>query len=253
MFRTFRMKVQKLNEDKLWVDGKTWKRMKADSVTIESSWKALLEKEFSKDYFDQISSFIRQELRAGKTIYPPGKFIFHAFNMTPVDQVKVVILGQDPYHGPGQAMGLSFSVPKSARIPASLKNIYKELETDLGIPTATHGDLSHWAQQGVFMLNAMLTVEHKKAGSHKKIGWQIFTDAVISKLSEHKSNLIFLLWGNFARSKKELIDETKHYVFEAPHPSPLARGGFFGCRHFSKSNEILLQLGKAPIDWQLPQ
>ena len=227
--------------------------MNASSVSIESSWKNKLKDQFEHAYFDEITTLLKSEIQSGKKIYPPGPLIFNAFNKTPFPKVKVVILGQDPYHGPGQAMGLSFSVPKHERVPASLKNIYKELKTDLGIKAAEHGDLTYWAEQGVFLLNAMLTVEHRKAGSHKNIGWQKFTDAVIKKLSDQRNNLVFLLWGNFAKSKKELIDETKHYVFEAPHPSPLARGGFFGCRHFSKTNEVLLSKGEAPIDWSLPK
>ncbi len=162
-----------------------------------------------------------------------------------------MILGQDPYHGPGQAMGLSFSVPKGIRPPASLKNIYKEMHSDVGLEIPAHGDLSSWAAQGVFLLNAMLTVEHKKAGSHKKIGWQTFTNAVIKKLSDERDGLVFMLWGNFAKEKKILIDEMKHYVLEAVHPSPLAGNGFQGCQHFSRANELLQKQGLEPIDWTL--
>lgn len=211
-----------------------------------------LKEEFEKPYFEKISQFLRKEIQAGKIIYPPGKLIFNAYNSTPFDKVKVVIIGQDPYHGPEQAMGLSFSVPRHIRIPASLKNIYKELISDCGIAPPTHGDLTHWANQGVFLLNAMLSVEHKMAGSHKSIGWQEFTDATIKTLSDKREGLIFLLWGNFAKSKKVLIDELKHYVFESAHPSPLAGNRFSGTKHFSKTNDILTKAGKQPIDWNIP-
>ena len=220
-------------------------------VQIEASWYALLQEEFTKPYFAELKRFLVSEMNGGKTIYPPGKLIFNAFNTTPVEQVKVVILGQDPYHNPGEAMGLSFSVPPGKRVPPSLLNIYKEIKRDLDIDAPGHGDLTGWAKQGVFLLNAMLTVEHKKAGSHKKIGWQQFTDAVIAKLSETREGLIFMLWGNFARSKKAQIDEMKHYVLEAKHPSPLAGNAFQGCGHFSRANELLLGQGKEPIKWQL--
>ncbi len=220
-------------------------------VQIEDSWKQVLAAEFQKPYFAQIVQFLKSEKSAGKVIYPPGSQIFNAFDTTPFDAVKVVILGQDPYHGPGQAMGLSFSVRKTTKIPASLKNIYKEIYTDLGIPIANHGDLTSWAQQGVFLLNAMLTVEANLASSHKNIGWQMFTDAVIQQLSENKSGLVFLLWGNFARAKKQLIDTTKHLVLEAAHPSPLAGGAFFGSKHFSKANAYLKQHNQQEIDWSV--
>lgn len=193
-----------------------------------------------------------QEKKDGKTIYPPGPLIFNAFNSTPLDKVRVVILGQDPYHNPGEAMGLCFSVPKNVPIPASLKNIYKEIENDLGIAAPSHGDLSSWTRQGVLLLNAILTVERGRAGSHRNIGWQQFTDAVIQKLSAHKEGLIFLLWGNFAKSKKTLIDQIKHHVLEAVHPSPLAGNAFLGCGHFSKVNELLSKQGLQTIDWRIP-
>ena len=225
--------------------------MDAQKVQIEEQWKEALAEEFSKPYFDKIKQHLVAARQAGKRIYPPGKLIFNAFNSTPFDKVKVVILGQDPYHGPGEAMGLCFSVPRGIRIPPSLKNIYKEINRDCGHPVPMHGDLSSWASQGVFLLNAMLTVEHKSPGSHKKIGWQEFTNAVIRVLSDKKEGLIFLLWGNFARNKKQFIDEMKHYVLEAPHPSPLAGGGFSGCSHFSKSNEILQNQGQEPINWKI--
>jgi uracil-DNA glycosylase len=220
-------------------------------VQIEESWKEVLKDEFEQPYFDSIRTFITDEIKKGKTIYPPGSQIFNAFNTTPFGEVKVVIIGQDPYHGPGQAMGLCFSVPKGIRYPPSLKNIFTELNSDLGVPIPNHGDLTSWAEQGVFLLNAMLTVEKGRAGSHSKIGWQTFTDAVIRRLSEKRNGLVFLLWGNYAKGKKGLIDEMKHYVLESPHPSPLAGGGFFGNRHFSRTNEILLKQGLSPPDWKL--
>ena len=219
----------------------------ASDIKIESSWKSLLREEFEKPYFSQIANEVKQKIKAGKRIYPPGPLIFNAFNSTPVEDVKVVIIGQDPYHGPGEAMGLSFSVPKGVRVPPSLKNIYKELHEDIGFKIPDHGDLTPWAEQGVFMLNAILTVEHKKPGSHRKVGWHLFTDAVIEKLSSTRSGLVFMLWGNFAKSKRILIDEGKHHILEAAHPSPLAGGKFFGCKHFSKANELLDE----PIEWQI--
>ena len=221
------------------------------NVQIENSWKELLSEEFEKPYFISLSEYLKKEKLSGIKIYPKGPDIFNAFNMTPVANVKVVILGQDPYHGLGQAHGLSFSVPEGVSIPPSLQNIYKELKTDLGISPASNGSLIKWANQGVFLLNAVLTVRAGEAASHSKIGWMEFTDAVISKISKESEGVVFLLWGNFAKSKKELIDTSKHLVLEAPHPSPLARGGFFGCRHFSKANEFLKSKGKEPIDWAL--
>ena len=221
-------------------------------VRIESSWKRILEAEFSKPYFDDIKSFLVDEKKKGKTIYPPGSQIFNAFDTTPFEQVKVVILGQDPYHGPKQAMGLCFSVSRSVNPPPSLKNIFKELHQDLGIQIPSHGDLTHWAQQGVFLLNAILTVERSKAGSHRDIGWQQFTNAVIKAISDQKEGVIFLLWGKFAQSKKDLIDQIKHYVLESVHPSPFTGNAFFGNHHFSRTNEILLGQGLSPIDWSLP-
>jgi uracil-DNA glycosylase len=221
------------------------------NVKIEESWKAALKHEFEQPYFQSIATFLRKEKKQGKKIYPPGPLIFNAFNTTPFDNVKVIIIGQDPYHNPGEAMGLSFSVPQGVRVPPSLRNIYKELNEDLSIAPPKHGDLTKWAEQGVFLLNAMLTVEHKSAGSHRKIGWQGFTNAVIRKLSEKREGLVFMLWGGFARKKKELIDRDKHLVLEAAHPSPLAGGAYFGSRHFSKANDYLEQQGKTPIDWSL--
>jgi uracil-DNA glycosylase len=220
-------------------------------VRIEPSWKEALSAEFAKPYFAQVKRFLSEQKAAGKTIYPPGPLIFNAFDKTPFAKVRVVILGQDPYPGPGQAMGLCFSVPRQIPIPASLRNIYKELHRDLGLKAPTHGDLSAWPDQGVFLLNAILTVEKNLAGSHSKIGWQLFTDAVIKKLSDQKRGIIFLLWGNYARSKKVLIDLDNNVVLEAAHPSPLARDAFSGCGHFSKVNQILSNRGETPINWEI--
>jgi len=225
--------------------------MNIDNIKIESSWKNELLNAFQHSTFEHISLFLHDQKKQGKTIYPPGNQIFNAFELTPFSEVKVVILGQDPYHGVGQAMGLSFSVPQNVAIPASLKNIYKEIQTDLGITAPNHGNLTAWAKQGVFLLNAILTVEANKAASHKDIGWQHFTDEVIKTLTDKKEKLVFLLWGNFARQKKLLIDSSKHFVLEAAHPSPLAGGAFFGCKHFSQTNEYLSSVGKTPIDWSL--
>ncbi|NND32524.1 MAG: uracil-DNA glycosylase [Saprospiraceae bacterium] len=220
-------------------------------VQIEQSWKEVLKDEFEKPYFAQIRSFLHDAKQRKRVIYPPGPLIFNAFNITPFHHVKVIILGQDPYHGPNQAMGLSFSVPKEVTAPPSLKNIFKEIKQDLGIDPPNHGDLSHWATQGVFLLNAMLTVERGLAGSHKSIGWQTFTDAVIKKLSDEREGLIFLLWGRFAQTKAPLINQLKHHVLQSAHPSPLAGNRFFGNHHFSRTNELLLGQGQSPIDWRL--
>jgi uracil-DNA glycosylase len=222
------------------------------SVKIEASWKEVLANEFDKPYFKQIIHHIKTEKAQGKTIYPPGPLIFNAFEHTPVNSVKVVILGQDPYHGPRQAMGLSFSVPKGIPQPPSLINIFKELRDDVGTAVPDHGDLTKWADQGVMLLNASLTVRAGEPMSHSKIGWHIFTNFVISKISELKKNVVFLLWGKFAQEKKELIDVKKHLILKAAHPSPLsANNGFFGCRHFSKTNTFLMKNGIDPIDWAL--
>ena len=220
-------------------------------VKIEQSWKDALAGEFGKPYFAQLARFLHQEKAAGKVIYPPGGLIFRAFELTPVPQVKVVILGQDPYHNPGEAMGLSFSVPDGVRMPPSLRNIFREIETDLGVRMSGSPNLEAWARQGVLLLNSILTVEAGQAASHRNIGWQEFTDAVIRFLNEHCEGIVFLLWGNFARAKASLIDTSRHHVLEAAHPSPLAGGAFFGCRHFSKTNQILVSEGKTPINWQL--
>jgi uracil-DNA glycosylase len=221
-------------------------------VKIESSWKAALHEQFHQPYFEGLVTFLKAERTAEKVIFPLGPLIFNAFEQTPIDQVKVVILGQDPYHNPGEAMGLSFSVPKGKRTPPSLVNIYKEIHADLGLAIPKHGDLTNWAAQGVFLLNAMLTVEQKKPGSHQKKGWETFTDSVIKTLSDTKENVVFMLWGNFARGKKALIDNSKHLVLEGVHPSPLAGNGFAGCKHFSKANDYLAKHGKSQIDWQIP-
>jgi uracil-DNA glycosylase len=222
-----------------------------DNITIEKSWKKALDNEFSKPYFEKITQFLNKSRAEDKIIYPIDSLIFNAFNLTPFEKVKVVLIGQDPYHNPGQAVGLSFSVPKEMKVPPSLRNVYKEIESDLAIERPSHGDLTNWALQGVLLLNAILTVEHKKPGSHRQIGWQHFTNAIIKLLSDRKENLIFLLWGNFAKGKREFIDETKHIVLDAAHPSPLARNAFSGCRHFSKTNEILLTNQQIPINWSL--
>lgn len=221
------------------------------NVKIEESWKRVLAPEFEKPYFRALAERLHEEKRSGTVIYPPGPLIFNAFNLTPFDKVKVVIIGQDPYHGPGQAEGLSFSVPHGIPLPPSLVNIYREIENDLGVRIHKDGSLRAWAEQGVFLLNAVLTVQAGRPTSHSRIGWAEFTDAVIRTLSEKREGLVFLLWGNFARSKRELIDTSRHTVLEAAHPSPLARGAFFGCRHFSKTNEILVRQGGTPIDWTL--
>lgn len=207
--------------------------------------------EFEKPYFASLVRFLHEEKTAGKRIFPPGSQIFRAFDLTPVDKVKVVILGQDPYHGPGQAHGLSFSVPDNMPAPPSLKNIFKEIESDLGVRMSGYPNLEKWARQGVLLLNAVLTVRNGEAASHSKIGWEQFTDAVISYISDNCEGVVFMLWGNFARSKRDLIDRSRHHILEAAHPSPLARGAFFGCRHFSQANNILAARGLQPIDWQL--
>lgn len=221
-------------------------------VRIGPSWKEQLKNEFSKTYFQQVTTFIKMEVMAGKTIYPPGKFIFHAFDKTSFDNVKVVILGQDPYHGPGQAHGLSFSVPPGIKPPPSLVNIFKELHADIGMPIPSHGTLEKWAEQGVLLLNAVLTVRANEPASHSKSGWMEFTDAVIKTISEKKEHVVFMLWGRFAHEKQVLIDETKHLLLKAAHPSPFsADKGFFGCKHFSKANTYLAANGLEPIDWFL--
>lgn len=218
---------------------------------IEPSWLAVLQHEFGKEYFIHLKEFLVEE-KKHHTIFPPGGKIFAAFDSTPFQMVKVVILGQDPYHGYGQAHGLCFSVPQGVRKPPSLVNILKELHDDLGIPEPVHGNLENWAKQGVLLLNATLTVRENQAGSHQNKGWERFTDATISLLSEKCDKLVFLLWGNYAQAKTTLIDERKHLILKAAHPSPLsAFRGFFGCRHFSATNNFLLAAGKTPVNWAL--
>jgi uracil-DNA glycosylase len=222
-------------------------------VNIEASWKEALKDEFNKSYFKQVVTFLKTEKATGKIIYPPGALIFNAFNKTPFSKLKAVILGQDPYHGPGQAHGLSFSVPAGIKPPPSLLNIFKEIKNDLGVDMPEqYGNLTRWAEQGILLLNAALTVRANEPFSHAKFGWADFTDAVIAKISASKTGIIFLLWGKFAQEKQHLIDETRHYVLKAAHPSPLsAHTGFFGCKHFSKTNELLVKQGKEPVDWKL--
>jgi uracil-DNA glycosylase len=227
--------------------------LKVKNVRIHESWKTVLNDEFEKEYFAKIKSSLKEAKSQGQIIHPKCDLIFNAFNKTPFEEIKVVILGQDPYHGIGQAMGLSFSVPKTVRIPPSLKNIFKEIHLDVGMEIPNHGDLTIWAEQGVFLLNSILTVRHKEPGSHKKIGWQEFTDAVIKKISDEREGIVFLLWGNFAKKKIELIDESKHHVLMSAHPSPLAGNRFFNNHHFSQTNLILKKIGKEPIDWGLPK
>lgn len=219
-------------------------------VKIETSWKEKLSGEFEQAYFRELTDFVKKEYRSG-TIYPAPKNIFKAFDLCPFDQVKVVILGQDPYHGAGQANGLCFAVNNGVATPPSLQNIFKEIESDLGKPLVhTSGDLSRWAEQGVLLLNATLTVRARTAGSHQEKGWERFTDAVIRALSEEREGLVFMLWGNYARAKGAHIDRSKHLVLEAPHPSPFsAASGFFGCKHFSKANAYLVEHGEEPVNW----
>ena len=226
---------------------------KLDKVQLDASWKFALSDFLLSETMDQLRGFLRDEMKAGKTIYPPNALIFNALNTTPLHQVKVVILGQDPYHGPDQAHGLSFSVQKGVAIPPSLRNIYHELNTDLGLITPKHGNLTAWAEQGVLLLNAVLTVEAGQPTSHQKKGWELFTDHVIDVLNEQRENVVFILWGAYAQRKGQRIDQNKHLVLKAAHPSPLAanRGGFFGCKAFSKSNNYLKQNGIEPINWQL--
>ncbi|MCL6415832.1 uracil-DNA glycosylase [Aestuariirhabdus sp. Z084] len=222
-------------------------------VQMEPQWQAVLQGEFEQPYMQQLRSFLVEQKHQGKTLYPKGEEIFNAFNTTPFDQVKVVILGQDPYHGEGQAHGLCFSVLPGVRIPPSLINIYKELQRDLGVPPVAHGYLMPWARQGVLLLNSVLTVERAQAASHQKQGWETFTDRAIAELNSRREGIVFMLWGSYAQRKGAFIDETRHLVLRAPHPSPLsAHRGFIGCGHFSSANAWLEQQGLGPIDWQLP-
>ena len=222
-------------------------------IKLEESWKKVLQPEFTKEYMQVLRQFLQAEKASGKQIYPKGSEYFRAMDLTPFDQVKVVILGQDPYHGPGQAHGLSFSVQPEVRIPPSLVNMYKELKDDLGIAPASHGFLEHWAKQGVLLLNAVLTVEHKQAASHQGRGWEEFTDRIIAELNAHRERIVFILWGSYAQKKGRFIDTNKHLVLKSVHPSPLsAYRGFFGSKPFSKTNGYLATHGLSPIDWQLP-
>lgn len=218
-------------------------------VKIEETWKKVLQSEFDKDYFAALTDFVRQEYHVG-TVYPPGHLIFNAFNLCPYNQVKVVIIGQDPYHGPGQAHGLCFSVNDGVQMPPSLQNIFKEIQDDLGIPVPSTGNLTRWAEQGVLLLNATLTVRAHQAGSHQRRGWEEFTDAVIRKLAEEREHLVFILWGAYAQKKGAFIDRNKHLVLTSVHPSPLsAYHGFFGNHHFSRANAYLEEHGQNPIHW----
>lgn len=226
-----------------------------DRVQMPDDWKYALSDELTSKNMDNLRDFLKHEYGSGKSIYPKASMMFNAFNLTPLSNVKVVILGQDPYHGPGQAMGLSFSVPKMIPMPPSLRNIVKEMADDIGTVTPKHGDLTSWAEQGVLLLNASLTVEEGMAGSHQGKGWEQFTDAVIDVINQQTNNTVFILWGSKAKLKGKFIDTDKHLILTAVHPSPLAanRGGFFGSKPFSKANDYLRQHGKSPIDWQLPQ
>ncbi len=218
---------------------------------IDESWKAVLSEEFEKEYFLELKAFLLEEKRKFR-IFPPGKLLFNAFDHTPFDKVKVVLLGQDPYHGPGQAHGLCFSVPDGVQKPPSLINIFKELQSDLGFEPPLHGNLTKWADQGVLLLNATLTVRENQAGSHQHHGWETFTDAAITQLSIFRNNLVFVLWGNYALAKRSLIDASRHFILTSVHPSPLsAHRGFFGCNHFSQINNLLRQQGVKEIDWSL--
>jgi len=223
-------------------------------INLSASWLNIMGDEFEKPYMTKLRQFLVTEKKNGKTLFPPGNQIFYALNRTPFNKVKVVILGQDPYHGGGQAHGLCFSVQPTVAAPPSLLNIYKEMETDLGLVPPSHGCLSSWADQGVLMLNSVLTVEAHKAGSHRGRGWEKFTDRVIRELESHRENLVFILWGGYARKKGNFIDRKKHLVIESPHPSPLSSyRGFFGSRPFSLSNTYLEETGQAPIKWKLPE
>lgn len=225
--------------------------MQAVNPVIEEGWKQILMDEFQSPYFSELKAFLVEEKKK-YTIYPPGNLIFNAFQHTPFDRVKVVILGQDPYHGRGQAHGLCFSVPQGIPQPPSLVNIFKELHSDLGIPVPKHGNLENWADQGVLLINASLTVRDSQAGSHQKKGWETFTNRVIENISKHKNSVVFLLWGRYAQAKETLIDGTRHLILKSAHPSPLsAYNGFFGCKHFSRTNVYLNQQGLTGIDWSL--
>jgi len=224
------------------------------TIGLEPAWNNQLGDEFKKDYMLSLREFLANRKQQGAIIYPPGSQWFAALNTTPFDQVKVVILGQDPYHGPGQAHGLCFSVLPNIKVPPSLVNIYKELKSDLGIDQPNHGCLTSWAEQGVLLLNATMTVEQGQAGAHQGRGWETFTDTIINKLNQHRQGVVFMLWGSYAQKKASMIDAERHLVLQSAHPSPLsAYRGFFGCKHFSKANGYLQGQGLEPIDWQLPQ
>ena len=224
----------------------------ANEVKLHPSWLKHLEEEFHKPYFISLKNFLIAEKQGKHVIYPPGDRLFAALNETPFDRVKVVIIGQDPYHGAGQANGMSFSVNRGIMLPPSLKNIYKELESDMGLNPPTHGDLTAWAHQGVLLLNSVLTVRAGVAASHQNQGWETFTGTIISTINNLKSNVVFMLWGNFAKGKRVLIDSNKHFILEAAHPSPFsAYNGFLGCRHFSKANSYLVHHGLSPVDWKI--
>ena len=226
---------------------------KQPHIQMEDSWRQRLLGEFHKDYMVKLREFLLHEKKAGKVIYPKGDEYFNAFNLTPFDKVKVVIIGQDPYHGPSQAHGLCFSVRPQVPFPPSLQNIFKEIQAELGLPIPEHGCLTHWAEQGVLLLNAVLTVEQSKAAAHQGKGWETFTDAAIHRVNEERDNVVFMLWGSYAQKKGSFIDPAKHLVLKSPHPSPLsAHRGFFGNGHFKKCNEYLKVHGLTPIDWQVP-
>jgi uracil-DNA glycosylase len=226
--------------------------METINPNINEEWKSVLWEEFQKPYFRELRKFLHDERQAGKSIFPPGKLIFNAFDRTPFSRVKVVILGQDPYQGFGQAHGLCFSVPHGIKPPPSLQNIYKELHEDIAFTIPTHGNLSAWTDQGVFLLNAILTVEANQAASHQRHGWEEFTNVVIQKLSEQREGIVFFLWGKYAQDKAVLIDDRRHHILKAAHPSPFsAYNGFFGSKHFSNANKLLIEAGKNPIDWSL--
>lgn len=231
----------------------TDKQAVLDKVRMPDDWKNALADELTSDNMDNLRTFLKQQYADGKTLYPPATLMFNAFDLTPLSNVKVVILGQDPYHGAGQAMGLSFSVPKAIPKPPSLQNILKELANDVGIPIANHGDLTAWAQQGVLLLNSMLSVEASNAGSHQGKGWETFTDAVIEAVNDHCEHCVFILWGKYAQKKGRFINTDKHLIITGTHPSPLGanHGGFFGTRPFSKANDYLMAHGKSPIDWRI--
>ncbi|CAH9137367.1 unnamed protein product [Cuscuta epithymum] len=234
-------------------EGEGSQYVKLKELLVEGSWLQALPEEFEKPYAKNLCKFVESEIRNSSVpVYPPQHLIFNALNTTSIDKVKAVIIGQDPYHGPGQAMGLSFSVPEGVKVPSSLVNIYKELNKDLGCSIPSHGNLEKWAIQGVLLLNAVLTVRHHQANSHSNKGWEQYTDAVIRAISQKKKGVVFLLWGNYAQAKGRLIDETKHHVLKSAHPSGLsANRGFFGCRHFSQTNKLMEDMGQSPIDWQL--